>query len=191
MTRTLPLLMAATLWACKDTEKPDEINENEVITTVELSLVPISGAPLITARWADPENDGSPIIDEILLSEGEDYTLAVSFLNELEDPPEDITLEVDAESDQHQVFYTGSAIDSAVDYTYDDLDLNGFPVGLEGTLSTLAAGGGDLVVTLRHVPPENGAAVKTGTLAEQAATGGISSLPGDTDAEVTFALTVQ
>ena len=31
------------------------------------------------------------------------------FLNELEDPAEDITEEVEDESDQHQVFFTGTA----------------------------------------------------------------------------------
>lgn len=179
--------VSISVFGCKDTEKPEEINDNEVITTVELSIEPSSGGSAIVARWADPEGDGSPVIDPITLDAGASYSVSVSFLNELEDPPEDITLEVDEESDEHQVFFSGDN----VAYTYGDADANGFPVGLVGTLEATSAGEGTLNVTLRHLPPENGTPVKTGTLAEDAASGGIASLPGDTDASVDFPLTVQ
>jgi hypothetical protein len=46
-------------------------------------------------------------------------------------------------------------------------------------------------VTLRHLPPENDTPVKTGTLAEDLAAGGIESLPGETDVSVDFAVEVQ
>jgi hypothetical protein len=187
---SVSLLLA--LAACKgDVEKPTEVNENEVITTVVLTLTPTTGGSPVEVRWADPENDGSPVIDPITLTAGTDYDVAVEFLNELEDPPEDITLEVDEESDQHQVFFTGSVVGSAVTYTYADTDVNGFPVGLSGTLGAVAAGSGTFTVTLRHMPPEDGVAVKEGGLAEVAASDGIEALPGDTDASVDFDLTVE
>lgn len=184
----LSLLLAA----CADVTNPDTTaGDNEVITTVVLAFTPAGGGSPTEFRWADPENDGSPVIDPITLSDAEDYTVAVSFLNELEDPPEDITIEVEAESDQHQVFFLGSALGDVVTYTYDDADVNGYPVGLAGTLATVAPGAGTLQVVLRHLPPENDVAVKTGTLADDAAANGIASLPGDSDADVTFDLTVE
>ncbi len=186
--RSFALLL---LVACGDVEKPDaEGNAEEVITTVELVLTPSAGDPIV-AIWTDPENDGSPVIDPIALSDAEDYAVTVSFRNELEDPPEDITAEVAAESDQHQVFFTGTAVDGgAVAFAYGDEDADGFPIGLQGTLTTVGAGAGTLVVTLRHLPPEDDVAVKTGTLAEDVAAGGFDAIPGDSEAAVTFELTV-
>jgi len=200
MSRAPVLLVPLAFAACNDTTNPEEINVNEVITTVALAFTPSAGGAPLEFRWADPENDGSPVIDDIVLSDADDYDLAVSFLNELEDPPEDITEEVDAESDQHQVFFTGTAVESestganpgaSITIAYADTDANGLPLGLATTVTTLGTGMGTLVVTLRHMPPENDTAVKVDGLAEQVATGGISSLPGDTDAGVTFDVEVQ
>jgi hypothetical protein len=97
----LPLSLLSLLAACGDVKNPEEVNAEEVITTIALTFTPTSGGAALEFAWADPENDGSPVIDDILLSDADDYTLTVSFLNELEDPAEDITEEVDAESDQH------------------------------------------------------------------------------------------
>lgn len=194
------ILPLSLLVACADVTNPDEVNEEEVITTVVLTFTPASGGAAIEAAWADPENDGSPVIDDILLSDADDYTLAVSFLNEIEDPAENITEEVDAESDQHQVFFTGTAVESpatgenasaVISQAYDDSDANGFPIGLSSSVTTLGVGDGTLTVTLRHLPPENDTPVKTGTLADEVAAGGIESLPGETDASVDFTLTVE
>lgn len=194
------LLVAFAASACKDTENPEEENENEVITTVVLTFTPQAGGDALEFTWADPENDGSPVIDDIVLQDADDYDLSVAFLNELEDPAEDITEEVDGESDEHQVFITGTAVegpgtgenpDAVVTHAYADADDNGFPVGLDNIIVTEAVGGGTFIVTLRHLPPESGTAVKTGTLAEDLAANGIESLPGDTDAQVTFNPQVQ
>ncbi|MFZ5475278.1 MAG: hypothetical protein ACOZNI_00770 [Myxococcota bacterium] len=203
----LPLALAAVVPACTGDEECGGVenpcegaNPEEVITTVALSFTPASGGAALEYAWADPENDGSPVIDDIVLSDAEDYTLTVSFLNELEDPPEDITEEVDAESDQHQVFFTGSAVEgpatgdnfsAVLSQAYDDTDANGFPVGLTNSVTTLGVGSGTLTVTLRHLPPENDTPVKTGTLAEDVAAGGIDSIPGETDAMVDFAVAVE
>lgn len=194
------LLLALAAAACTDTENPEEVNENEVITTVVLSFTPQGGGDILEYQWTDPENDGSPVIDDIVLMDTEDYDFTVSFLNGLEDPPEDITEEVEVESDEHQVFFTGTAVegpatgdnpDAVVTHAYADTDVNGFPVGLDNVLVTETTGTGNFIVTLRHLPPENGTAVKTGSLADDLAAGGFEGLPGGTDAQVTFDLAVQ
>ena len=86
MTKThAPFLLLAALAAagCKDVEDPHEHNEGEVITTVVLSFAPQSGGDALEFTWADPEDDGSPVIDDIALSDADDYEVSVSFLNEL------------------------------------------------------------------------------------------------------------
>ena len=128
------------------------------------------------------------------------YTLGVRFLNELEDPAEDITVEVNAESDEHQVLVYGSGIDSeatgdnaaalaAIDY--DDEDTNGLPVGLAHTVDATTAGTAELQVMLRHLPPENDTAVKVDSIAADFASGGSTGIGGEVDVDVTFPLTVQ
>lgn len=199
-TRLLPLLALAMI-ACKDVGEEGTENENEVITTVELEFVPVGGGDAVIASWADPENDGSPVITPIELSDASDYTLSVAFLNELADPAEDITAEVEDEGAEHQVFFTGAGVsgpaagDNAgalISQAYADQDENGLPIGLVNDIVTLAAGsGGELTVSLRHMPPESDAAVKVAGVAEQVAAGGFESIGGDNDVQVTFELNVQ
>jgi hypothetical protein len=113
----LVLALSMLLAACggdddDDTGDGGDGNANEVITTVTLEFAPEGGGDAISVEWNDPDGDGggAPTIDPIALADGTTYTLAVGFENRLEDPPEIITEEVDDESDQHQIFFTGSAV---------------------------------------------------------------------------------
>ena len=182
--RFLPLSIVLLATACTDVENPTGDNVEEVITTVALTFVSPDGT--VEGSWADPEDDGSPVIVSPELAANTEYQLTVEFLNELADPAEDITEEIEDESDEHQVFFTTDAT-----VTYNDEDANGLPVGLDVTLTTGDAGSVDLTVTLRHLPEQGGVAQKVAGLAEQAEADGIASLPGDSDASVTVPLTVQ
>lgn len=176
-----------------------EIEDNEAITTVILQFTPAGGAP-ITATFDDPDGDGgtAPTVDPITLVAGTSYTTTVRFQNRLEDPAEEITDEVRDEGEDHQVFLTGTAINgpatssatAALTHTYADQDLNGLPLGLSHTL-VAAAGTGSLTLTLRHLPPVNGTAVKVAGLAEQVKAGGFAAIAGTTDVEVDFIVTVR
>lgn len=201
---TLLLATSLCLAACggddDDTGDDGGGNENEVITTVTLDFAPQGGGDAVTFEWNDPDGDGGagPTVDPINLADGTTYTLAVGFENRLEDPPEIITQEVMDESDQHQVFFTGSAVSgpasdaqgAPMTQTYGDQDVNGFPVGLENTV-VAAAGTGQLTVTLRHMPPVNDTPVKTGALGQTVIASGLEGLPGSTDAQVNFDVTVE
>ena len=189
---------------CQDVEghdhDHDHNHEHEVITTVQLSFAPQSGDAAMTYTWADAESGGNPAIDSIVLMNGEAYDVSVSFLNELEDPAEDITQEIADEADEHQVFFTGSGVQgpatgtnaaALVEHTYSDADDNGLPLGLENALSTLGTGSADLTLTLRHMPPEDGSAVKVDGLAESVALDGFGAIGGDNDVQVTFPIDVQ
>jgi hypothetical protein len=122
----------------------------------------------------------------------------VKFENRLENPPEDITKEVQDEGDAHQVFFTGNAVNgpasnqtgAPVAHSYADTDAKGLPIGLANKV-TAATGTGMLTVTLRHLPPVNNMAVKSATLADMVRSSGFSAIGGTTDAQVTFPVTVQ
>ena len=199
-------ILAASLClaACGDDDGGDDggggENENEVITTVALTLTPEGGGDAVTAEFNDPDGDGGdpPTVDPLDLAADTTYTMTVTFENRLEDPPEDITAEVADEADEHQVFFTGSAVsgpasqqaDAPLAHTYADTDGNGLPIGLENTIVT-QAGSGDLTVTLRHLPPVNDQPAKTEEIAQQIIDGGFGAVGGSTDAEVDFAVTVE
>ncbi|MEM6929966.1 MAG: hypothetical protein AAF602_23715 [Myxococcota bacterium] len=190
------LLLAAGLVACTGETDPVDGEEMEVITTLTLIFTPQSGGADLEFVATDPMNTGDLTVDPIELSDAEDYDLAVTFFNDLED--EDITEEIEEEDDEHQVFFTGSGVvgpasdsmDAVVTHAYGDTDGGGLPIGLANSVVTDAEGTGDFTVTLRHLPPENDVVVKVAGLEDIVAMEGFGGIPGENDIQVTFDLTV-
>jgi len=175
---TKTLLLSATalfLVSCSNDDN-GPVNEEEVITTVTTTLS--GGGQVITLTSRDLDGDGpnAPVVTVSgNLVANTSYTGAVAFLNETQSPAEDITVEVEEEGVDHQVFYQLPAGLGTI--TYTDLDLNGKPIGLTFTLTTGNAGTGSLTVTLRHLPNKSASGV---------ATGDITNAGGATDAAVTY-----
>jgi hypothetical protein len=156
------------------------VNEEEVITTVTTTLT--GGGQVITLTSRDLDGDGpnAPTITVSgNLTANTTYAGEVLFLNETVSPADNITLEVEEEGVDHQVFYQLPAALGTV--TYTDVDLNGKPIGLAFTLTTGNAGTGNLTVTLRHLPNKSATGV---------AAGNIANAGGSTDALVTYPVTV-
>ena len=189
--------LAATAACSDDATTP---SEQEVITTVTLAFTPTGGGTTVTASYDDPDGDGgaAPTIDSIALVAGVTYDTTVRFQNKLETPAEEITDEIRDESDQHQLFFTGPVVDgpaanhpgAALVHAYADTDANLLPIGLANTFAVGGGTPGDLTVTLRHMPPVNGAAVKTAAAAMTVRDGGFAALSGETDAQVTFSVAI-
>ena len=196
----LPLLAA-----CKDVKEDEDAHDHHhhdhdhgLVTALVLDFTDSAGNTS-TFAFEDPTGDGSNVTtDDVVLTAGETYDLSVQVLNQLEEPVEDVTEEIDELAEEHQFFFTGSAVtgpasDSAsavLEHTYNDADADGLPVGIDNVMVALAAGGGDLEVTLRHLPPESGSPTKESGLAEAVKSGGFSTIGGDNDIQVTFAVTV-
>ncbi|MFT6234184.1 MAG: hypothetical protein ACJAZO_004706 [Myxococcota bacterium] len=217
LTRLAPLGLLFTS-ACSDVETPDGCHDHDgelhcdenhgLATTLILNFTPVGGGDTLTFQWADPDNDGNPEVDPILLPDASDhdhhdaqeYTLDVEVWNELEDPAENVTLEIADLSDSHQFFFTGRAVEgpatadnsnAIIQHSYADEDENGLPIGLSNTITTLDWGTADLTVTLRHMPAENGEAVKTAGLADEVADNGFGGIGGGNDIEVSFTVEVE
>jgi hypothetical protein len=195
--KTFAILVCALCLGCGDDGV--DADDQEFITTVILTFTPAGGGAAVVAEFDDPDGDGgdAPTVDPIDLAAG-DYTLDVGFENRLEDPAEVITEEIADEDDEHQVFLTGTAVDGPASvqagaplaHSYADADGEGNPIGLANTIIA-AAGSGTLTVTLRHLPPVDGTAVKISGLAEMVASGGLGAIPGESDVSVSFDVTVQ
>lgn len=168
--------------SCSD-EDPIVVNEEELITTVTITLTPQGGGDIITLKSIDLDGDG-PNEPEIVvsgnLSANTVYSGVTAVLNETEDPAEDITIEVKEEGIDHQFFYAfKNGLASA---SYSDTDENGNPIGIEFILTTANAGSEVLTVTLIHEPNKNGNNVVAGDS---------TNANGETDVEASFPIIIE
>jgi len=160
-----------------DHDDDDHDHEEEVITTLNYTLT--NGDDVITLTFADLDGDGGEDGTTTVsgpLTAGTVYTGSIELLNETEDPAEDITEEIEEEAKEHEFFYSTTVSDISI--TKDDTDVDGNPLGLETTLTTVDAGSGSLTIILKHEPtkPNDGTSADAG---------------GSTDIEVTFAIEVE
>lgn len=175
---SIVLFLSLLFTACSDDDTPIIVNEEEVITTLTVTLSPPTGTPVVLqTRDLDGDGPNAPVITVSgNLTAGTTYTGAIVLLNETEDPAENITEEVEEEDDEHQFFYTvGTGLD--VTTTYSNFDGDGNPLGTEFTLTTGAASSGTLTFTLRHEP------TKPNT--------GLNDAGGETDITAPFDITVE
>ncbi|WP_396142344.1 type 1 periplasmic binding fold superfamily protein [Flavobacterium sp.] len=175
----IPVLFST---ACDNDDAP--VNEEEVITTVRVTLVGGGQTIILESRDLDGDGPNAPVLTPIggaTLVAGTTYTGTTTFLNELESPAEDITVEVQEEGVEHQVFYQLQSTLGTITYNPTDVDVNGKPIGLKFTLVAGSVGNGNLTVTLRHDLNKSGAGV---------ASGNIANAGGSTDAAVSFPVLV-
>ena len=161
-----------------DDAAPEPVNEEEVITTM---IVTLDGPDqVVTLEYRDLDGPDGPDSAEITVSgaltAGATYAGSIRLLNETEDPAENITEEVEEEDDEHQFFYTSSS-DLNVELDYGNFDGNGNPLGTMFILTSDAASSGSLTFTLQHEP------TKPNT--------GLEDAGGETDIEVSFEVEVQ
>ena len=156
-------------FSCSDDDDndnvPEPINEEEVITTMTVTLTPESGdVVVLQTRDLDGEDGEDPDVNVSgPLQTGMFYYGSIQWLNEMEDEPEDITLEIIEEADEHQVFFDVSdGLDMII--TYTDVDSNDYPVGTQFGLHSGPAGSGSLTITLIHEPdkPNDGTVESAG-----------------------------
>lgn len=173
-------ISALSFTACSDDhdhDDDDHDHEEELITTVTYTLT--NGSDVVTLKFKDLDGDGGNTGTYTIsgpLTANSTYTGVIKLENETENPAEDVTLEVKKEADEHEFFYTSSV--SGVTVTKTDKDGNNNPLGVETTVTTGAAGSGNLVIILKHEPkkPNDGTSADAG---------------GSTDIEVTFDISVQ
>ncbi|MCB0479376.1 MAG: type 1 periplasmic binding fold superfamily protein [Crocinitomicaceae bacterium] len=161
--------------SCKKAENPDDQNEEETITTVRLNFTDQSNQNTFTVEYSDPDGVGgnAPTIGTINLDSGKVYTVSIEFWNEAETPAENITTEIQTESDEHIVCYEAMN-NLMVAFNITDQDANSLPIGLASEWTVTTYDDGEVKISLKHQP-----GVKDGTCT-----------PGDTDVEVTFPVVV-
>ena len=170
--------------SCSETTDPEPVNEEELITTVNVTFTNTEDSnDVVIASFVDQDgpggNDG--ITTNPTLSANTTYSVQIEFLNESVSPTDNITLEVEEEGDEHQVFYViSSTLNLSV--AYNDEDVNSLPIGLSTTFTVGDAGTGTMDAILVHQPTKTNAGVSEGD---------ITNAGGDEDINISFDVTIQ
>jgi hypothetical protein len=157
------LCILSVSFSCKK-EDLEPVDDNELITTVDLIFTD-ANKKVTTFSFQDKDGDGKTPpekFDKIVLDKNMAYTMEVHMYDETKNPKLDITEDIESESDVHLfVFKINPA--SLFNLKASDKDKNGLPVGLLSSGTTQnAVGIGKFNLILKHQPPVNGKAVKTG-----------------------------
>ena len=184
------VLFSAVLFSCKS-EDPVIENDEEVITDVTLKFTELddSGNPVgdsFEFLASDPQGVelGTPTIETVTLDKGKTYRLDVLLYNSIAN--EDITEEVQEESDEHQFFFLGSAFTSNIlTISYDDP--SGELIGLQNTLTVSSSPGAtstEMRVILRHDLDKSYPGANNPNFTNFAQAG------GETDLDITFPIEI-
>lgn len=170
------MLSGLVIAGCKKKDD-DEDDEEENITTVKVTLTPVTAGSVQTYTWKDVDGPGgnAPVIEQITLLPNIPYTCVLQFLDESKTPAEDITTEIAAEANDHQVYFQTTGV--LVNVTNLNNDGSGLPLGITSLWSNTGVSNGNIKITLKHKPGQKAA--------------GDPVTKGETDVEVTFPVRVQ
>ena len=161
--------------------KKDEHNhsDHESINRIIYELK--SGTEIVSLSFNDPDGDGGidPVIIGGTLKTNTAYMGSIKLYTLHDTHYDDLTSEILSEGDKHQFFFSSTIVGVAV--SYDDKDSTNNPIGLSNKLQTGVAGTGVLKVTLKHEPNKSAAGVSSGD---------ITNAGGETDAEISFPISV-
>lgn len=179
MLRPNSLLLALSLLVLTSCEfSHDEIYE-EPITSALLILTPDTGATVVL-QYLDRDSEGGrpPIINSASLRTNTRYQAQLQ-LNTMGKHMVDTT-SIARNPEEYQVFFLPqNGLELKTEY--NDVDANGYPIGLSTTLSTTAASAGLLTIIIKHKPAKEAAGV---------ADGDITHAGGRTSFEVSFDIVV-
>lgn len=171
----LVLSMIAMTACSNDDDTPEQINEEELITQVVVTLTEAGTSNTEVYEW----NEGSGASGAINIEAGKTYEATVGFFDTTNPSDiEDITEEVIAEADEHVVFYeVGSGALTIQSAANDIEDTAGSPIGINTLWNADGSTSTNVVIYLVHEPTS-----KTGETR--------GDLGGETDVQVSFTVAV-
>lgn len=153
------IVVTSIISSCKkdnnDVTKPSDINEGELITTVQFKISN-ADSPFVTHTFQYRDVDGiggnAPIIDTIKLDANKIYAVEIFLLDESKTPSDTISNEVLEESKDHLFIYQPA--DTNLMVTINDFDNNNppLPLGIITSWRTKSATSTSIKLTLKHQP---------------------------------------
>jgi|LakMenE18May11ns_1017448.scaffolds.fasta_scaffold9401258_1 hypothetical protein len=146
--------------SCKKKTPAPDPNEEELITTIQLTFIDSAGSkPLVTAIYKDLDGDGGnnpSSWDTIKLQSNTTYYASINLYNESTSPTDTITNEILEEDDEHLFCYTSTNSNIQVNRTDSD---GTYEVGLQSKWKVTNVGIGIMNIVLKHQPD----GIKNGT----------------------------
>ncbi|MGC4058404.1 MAG: hypothetical protein QM743_09865 [Chitinophagaceae bacterium] len=172
-----------TFAACKKEKSAPTPDEQELITTVKITLSDDAGFnQTFEYKVENGFSSGTSAIeiDTVKLNANKTYSAVLTVLNEKASPVEDITAEIIEKSYEHLFVFASAPAsgNGSVSVADGNKDSNGKPLNQTFQLTTSTAGKGTFRVTLMHQPTD-----KNGTTPETAG--------GETDLDATFPVSLQ
>ena len=178
-TQTLLLIFSSVI-LLQCTKQPLPINENELITRVQLTFTDTLGE---TSSFLYCINDGmfGNRKDTIVLMKNKAYGLEISFYNvQSASVVDSINNEILEEAEEHQIFIQSTTIDN---FRYNDEDYNTYPIGLKTLIKTNNILSLEYFrIILIHQPNKKGFAV---------AQNQVKNAGGATDVDISFLIKLQ
>lgn len=178
------LLATFLLSSCKDDNEPDFENDEELITTMEVVMMPSGGITEAEFFFSDPDGAGGDeaVITSDTLFSNTTYSFTIDLLDESGSETDTITDEILSEGTEHQFFYLFEP-SLGISKSYLDVDANNMPIGLRGQLTIPdTTGTTEMTFILRHQPNKTARNVEDGD---------ITNAEGDSDIEVTWEVYIQ
>jgi hypothetical protein len=175
----IALVLSIAAGCKKEDSDPVEPNDNELITTVALSITEQGTQNTSVFKWEDIDGPGGavPVVDNILLKAGKSYDVRLDLTDASKNPPVSITSEVSEEGDVHRFYYAPSASMTISNF---DLDDTGRQLGLASSWAVTGVGNGTITITLRHYPDGG-----------KEDSDPVNSTKSSTDAEVSFVVNIE
>jgi len=156
------LLLSVAFTACKKSEDNPAPDEQELITTIKLTLTNSTNAADVKTYTYKVENGfnstspGIVIADTLKLQAGVAYNSSIIVLNEKANPVEDITSEIVSEKDEHLFLLTSVPATGAgaVAFSNGATDNAGKPFNITGVVTAGTTGSGHLNLYLLHQPTD-------------------------------------
>ncbi len=170
--------------SCK--KEPQAINEEELISTLIISLKKNSSLSIQNYIWNDTDGIGGidATVDSIIIDKDAEYNASILLLNTHKTPTDTISNEVLEEGTTHQFFYQSTPASALSNFQYQTPnDADGNPIGINFRFETIdASNTGFLKIILRHQPNKLGSGVSSGD---------ITNAQGETDIEIEFPFRIQ
>ncbi|MEJ8803745.1 hypothetical protein [Pontibacter sp. H249] len=182
------LMMGSLLFtasSCSDDDPEPIEEEQELITTLKITLVPVGKSQSVEGIYSDPDGDGGndASVNTLNLEANTTYNATITLFDDSKNPSVELTSEVEEEGDEHEFFY--QTLDNLVlAITKTDRDNSNRPVGLEAQVVTTDASSGRLRITLKHQPN-----LKVGANDANREQTGLTR--GETDVQATFPVVIQ
>jgi hypothetical protein len=135
----------------KNVDKPRDESEHEAINSVTITFR--SGASTLSFTAEDPDGDGGnppTRMDVIRLNANTTYTAELTLRNISGTTTRDITGNIQAQGQHHELFYLPAGVPVTV--AKMDKDKNSLPLGFSTTWTTTATGTGSVLIKLMHKP---------------------------------------